>query len=143
MPKEQTETSRYPSKYSPGQFVTAAQYITELICEKKASSQKKDLPNKFWNLPEWNKFYRQQILAANSLLRLYKAKAIVAALKSKESWNIYSLRSPKLDALIEAETRNIKEVEVSIRDIEIDINTAPRPDVKNKKNALNRLREIE
>lgn len=143
MPKSQTEASKYPSRYSPGNYITEAQYITELICEKKAKSQKKELPNKFWNLPEWQKFYRQQILAATSLLRLYKAKAIIAALNNKEAWNIYSLRAPQLDAIIEGESRKLKEIESKEQTIELDTHAKPRPVVGNKKNIVNRLREIE
>ena len=44
--------SKYPSRYSDGKKVTAAQYITELICEKRAVKDKKELPNNFWKLPQ-------------------------------------------------------------------------------------------
>ena len=38
----------YPSRYSNGKTVSAAQYITELICEHKANIEKLDLHYKFW-----------------------------------------------------------------------------------------------
>lgn len=91
---------KYPSRYSPNGKVHAAQYITELICEKKAVKDKKELPIKFWKLTEWNRYYRYQIMLANVLLKKYSAKAIIAALMDKKSRNVYSLRSPFLEKLI-------------------------------------------
>lgn len=108
---KQTKKSRYPSRYSTNKFVTAAQYITELICEKKAKQDKKELPLKFWDLPEWNKYYRQQIVAANQLLKQYKEKAVIAALKNPKSFYTYSLRAPFLKKLIEQEEAKIIEIE--------------------------------
>jgi hypothetical protein len=143
MPKKQTKASRYPSRYSPDNFVTEAQYVTELICEKKATTEKKELPIKFWNLPEWAKFYRQQIAAANSLLQNYPCKAIVAALNSKKAWNIYSLRAPHLIAMIVEAESHLKTIDVKEETVEIDTNSKPRPSTPNKKNMLNRLRELE
>lgn len=105
--ENQTEKSRYPSKYSPGQFVTAAQYIAEFICEKKALINKEILKERFWSNPVWAKFYKQQILAANGLLKIYKPEAIINALKSRQAYRIFSLRAPHLDAIIDAEQRKI------------------------------------
>ena len=49
MAKKRTQKSRYPSRYSPDGWVHAAQYITELICEKKAKADKiGELPLKLW-----------------------------------------------------------------------------------------------
>jgi chorismate-pyruvate lyase len=48
MAKNRTNKSRYPSRYSPNGWVSAPQYITELVCEKKAQKEKKELPMKFW-----------------------------------------------------------------------------------------------
>ena len=44
MTKKRTNKSQYPSRYSPGGWVSAPQYITELICEKKAQKDQKELP---------------------------------------------------------------------------------------------------
>ena len=40
--------NKYPSKYSNNKTVSAAQYITEIICEKKAKREGKDLHYIFW-----------------------------------------------------------------------------------------------
>ena len=98
---KQTEKSKYPSRYSPAKFVTVAQYIIELICEKKAATQKVDLPIKFWNLPEWQLFFKSQLRKCHSLLKKYHEKAIIRALKDKETSRIYSLHAPWLMPVIE------------------------------------------
>ena len=70
---------KYISKYSNGKEVTAAQYITEIICEKKAKIDKVDLHFRFWTTKKWDKFYRNQIGTANKLLEQYSDKAIIKA----------------------------------------------------------------
>lgn len=104
MAKERTETSRYQSRFS-NSFVTAAQYITELICEKQARLNKKDLVHEFWKLPDWEKYFKQQIPTAYKLLKKYSAAAIISALQSTKAWNIYSLRAPHLIPIIEDEQK--------------------------------------
>ena len=72
-----------------------AQYLTEIVTERYARSQNKSLQPKFWNNLEWKSFYRQQIIAANALLKLYSLQSIVNALNGKCSWT-YSLRANQL-----------------------------------------------
>jgi hypothetical protein len=91
---------KYPSKYSNGKQVSAAQFITELICEKKAKLEKKDLHYRFWLNKEWAGFYRNQIATANKLVKSYNPKAVIKALNSNEAAKIYSLRAPHLAAII-------------------------------------------
>jgi lantibiotic modifying enzyme len=105
-------SSTYPSRYSNGKLVTAAQYITELICEKKAKLDKTELPQKFWELKVWNTYYRQQIVAANKLLKEYSGEAIAKALKSEKAWNIFSLRAPHLKDIIVAEEEKLKKRDI-------------------------------
>ena len=68
MAKNRTNKSRYPSRYSPNGWVSAPQYITELVCEKKAQKEKKELPRNFGRLKEC-KYYRYQITIANKLIK--------------------------------------------------------------------------
>ena len=91
----------YPSRYSNGKTVSAAQYITELICEHKANIEKLDLHYKFWTNKEWSKYYRDQIATANKLLKKYTAKSIIRALNDNKAEKIYSLRAPHLSAIID------------------------------------------
>lgn len=96
---------KYISKYSNGKNITAAQYITEIICENKARKEKKDLHFKFWTNKEWSAYYRNQIATANQLVLKYDEQAIIRALKSKEAEKIYSLRAPHLIPIIEKEAK--------------------------------------
>lgn len=108
MPEKQTQKSRYPSKYSQGVFVTAAQYISELVCEAKARSKKTVLTERFWSEPSWEKFYKQQIIAANGLLRTYRVEAIISALKTRQGSKIFSLHAPWLDDIIKEEQSKLE-----------------------------------
>lgn len=95
---------KYPSKYSNGKTVSAAQYITEIICENKAKLGKEDLHYRFWLSKKWSAYYRNQIASANKLLEKYSPEAIVEALRSDEAKKIYSLRAPHLVPIIEQKT---------------------------------------
>ncbi len=97
MGKERTEKSRYPSKYSGG-FVTGVQYIIELVCERKAQREKKDLPIKFWNLPEWANYYKSQLRSCHKLVKEYGEKAIINMLTKNKG--CFSLRPKWVHNLI-------------------------------------------
>ena len=87
---------KYESQYSPGKKVSPAQYITEIVCERRASSLKSKLPVFFWRLPDWKQYYIYQIRIANELLKSYTDKAILHALKLDKCKTVYSLRNPML-----------------------------------------------
>jgi len=97
----------YISKYSNGKEVSAAQYITEIICEKQAKRKKKDLHYRFWLNKEWEKFYKGQIGTAHKLLKNYDAKAIIRALNNPKTRNTYSLRAPYLLPVIKSEQKKL------------------------------------
>jgi hypothetical protein len=120
-------SNRYPSKYSNGKTVTAAQYITEIICENKARYDKKDLHYRFWVSKEWAAFYRNQIATANKLVKKYDPAAIVKALRDPKAQRLYSLRAPSLIAIIEKEQKLLdsqnKELKMNLerkKDIKFD-----------------------
>ena len=71
---KRSESSTYQSRYSPGEWVTPAQYIIEYVCENAAQYTGRDLPFRFWKNDEWQKFYVSQTRAAHKLLKEYKAK---------------------------------------------------------------------
>lgn len=97
---DQRTMDKYLSKYSNGKNVSAAQYITELICENKAKKDNKDLHYRFWTTKYWEQFYRNQIASAYKLLKRYEAKPIIAAIRSTQGQKIYSLRAPFLEPII-------------------------------------------
>jgi len=100
--------NKYISKYSNDKPVCAAKYITELVCERKALKDKKDLHYRFWLSKEWANFFRNQIGTAYKLLKTYSDKAIVNALLTPKGKSIYSLRAPHLIAIIEQEETKLK-----------------------------------
>lgn len=125
MAKERSEKSPYHSRYSEG-YVSAAQYITELVCEKKAAREKKELPIFFWKLPAWATYFKSQIGTANKLLKTYSSKAILKVLMDPKMKNTYSLRAPWLTSyfsreqdIIDSQTSEATEFE------EVDINRKP------------------
>lgn len=138
MPKKQ-----YPSKYSNGKSVSAAQYITEIICEKKAKLNKQDLYYRFWTNKEWEKFYRDQIASANKLLKKFSDTSIIRALNSSKTQKIYSLRAPFLIPIIEAEEKIFQSEN---KELSIDLN---RPDKvvfgesKKQRNIISKLKDLD
>lgn len=105
---------KYPSKYSNDKLVSAAQYITELICEKKAKLDKEDVHAKFWLTKKWEAYYRNQIPTANKLVKKFNDKAIIRALNSPKAQKIYSLRAPHLIPIIEQENEKIQKESTDI-----------------------------
>jgi len=135
--------NQYLSKYSNGKTVSAAQYITELICENKARKDRLDLHYRFWVSKKWEAYYRNQIASAHKLLKTYGDKAIINAIRDKEAEKIYSLRAPHLPAIIQ---KHSDLLESQNTDLTIDIDRkndkSYRKDLV-KKNVLSKLKEID
>ena len=112
MAKEYSKKHPYPSRYSPGGWVSAPQYITELICESNARNKKIELPLQFWQLEEWGKYYRWQIKLANELITEFGPEIIVKALKDPQTKFICSLKSPKLLKVIRDLLSKVQRIEM-------------------------------
>lgn len=136
----QTEKSRYKSRYTPEPiYIHAAQYLCEYICEAKARKEKKDLPFYFWELPEWKSYFKSQVNTANALLKKYKMEAILAVLKDKKNYGVYSLRAAWLEPqfiemnnkliLKEKEFARLREEEAA-RECKVTVGTNKRPEFK-------------
>ena len=135
---------KYPSKYSNGKNITAAQYITEIICENRAKILKKDLHYRFWVSKEWSKYYRNQIGSANKLLEKYTDTAIVKALKNPAASKIYSLRAPHLIPMIEKE-QTILESQNQTLLLQINRKSEPSFGINSvsNKSILSKLKELD
>lgn len=143
MAKNRTNKSRYPSRYSPNGWVSAPQYITELVCEKKAQKEKKELPMKFWEIKEWCKYYRYQITIANKLIKEFGEESVIAALRDNRCWSTYSLRSPFLKKIIEEKSKEVIE-----RPANTEYNIKDSEEVKHKtnntkKSIISKLRDLD
>lgn len=135
---------KYPSRYSNGKLVAAAQYITEIICEKKAYLDKEDLHYRFWTLPRWEKFYRNQISSAHKLIKKYGEKAVIRALNNPKASKIYSLRAPHLPAIIELEAKQLEtENSALTKTFERKDNISHRKINQNNKSILSKLEDID
>lgn len=137
---------RYISKYSNNKEVSEAQYITEIICEKKALLSNEDLHYRFWTQKKWSTFYKNQIGSAHKLLKKYTAKAIINALMSNEGKKIFSLRAPHLPAIIEKEQQKIDVENNSFtKDIsrKEEIVFKSQSKIKSNKHILSKLEEID
>lgn len=134
---------KYISRYSNGKEVSAAQYITELICEKKAKQNREDLHFRFWLSKKWSAFYRNQISSANKLVQKYNPNAIVKALNDDKAAKIYSLRAPFLLPIIEhyeklLASQNIEITKEYNRDTDITFGKQTK-----KTNIISKLKDID
>lgn len=129
---------------STGEQCTAAQYIAELLLTRQAKKDKKILPHKFWNHPDWKKKYKLMMIRINGLLKLYDEMAVVKALQSQKGKNIYSIGCPWLDELIEEEEKKLKEEPKVVEKIEEIKQEIKQPKKSfGKKNNLSNLRELD
>ncbi len=143
MSQNRTDKSNYPSKYSPGGWITASQYIVEVLCEIKARAEGKDLPIHFYELDEWGKFYRQQIPTAHQLLKYYSANAIVRVLKAPRNKNTYSLRAPWLVEQFKTEQAKLERENIGAGEKLINVleaNTIVKGRPKRGMGAIDKLR---
>ena len=142
MSKQRSDKSKYPSRYSPDGWVSAPQYITEFVCEKKARTENKELPIKFWEIKEWRKYFRYQITLANKLLKDFPEEAVIAALKDNRCWKTYSLRSPFLHSIIKEKEELIKERGSVDYDL-VETDQVKRQTNNNKKSIISKLKELD
>jgi hypothetical protein len=136
---------KFLSRYSNGKEVSAAQYITEVICEHQAKRNKLDLHYRFWVSPEWSKYYRNQIASANKLVIQYHPKAIVRALNDKRAEKIYSLRAPHLLPIIQEYQAQVI-AEINVQNPTAVIERKDKPSYRqshNKTNIFSKLEELD
>lgn len=132
------------SKYSNDKEVSAAQFITELICENKARIDKKDLHYKFWLNKEWANFFKNQIASAHKLLKQYDAIDIIRALKTNNGRKIFSLRAKHFIPLVIAEKQKSESMNKKSEDLIIERKEQIKiKEHKVKSNILSKLKDLE
>lgn len=114
MANTRSEKHPYPSRYGRSRWITAAQYLAELLCERRARQEKKSLPLQFWKVPPWDGVFRQQAAAANRLIRRLDPqrtgageKAIARFLRSDRGKGVYSLAGAWVVPLVEQAHRTV------------------------------------
>ncbi len=130
------EGKQYPSRYSPSKFVREDQYIIELVCENKAKSLGKDLPVKFWQLPEWSGFFRSQLRTCKGLLQNYQSEAVIRALKETKC---YSLSAKWLLPIINKHQTELNKIPIKKELPDVGGTSFKRKEFNEKKNNLDKL----
>ena len=88
MTQKKQNIQKYKS-ISTGEPCSAAQYIAELVCLRRAERENKgSLSYKFWNTGD---LYQIQVRVAHKLIKKYGEKAILHYLNSPSGSNVYSL----------------------------------------------------
>jgi hypothetical protein len=88
-------------------YVTAAQYLAEVMCARLAARDKTSLPVRFWERPRWKKIFLQQVRLASGLLAAYPREAVSAALRSPEGRRAYSLGAPWIEELVRQQAERL------------------------------------
>lgn len=91
MESESTENNKIKGK-------TEAQRLVDFVAPRYASWKKLTMTDKYWKNPNFIGWYKYQIMAANSLLRVYKYQDIIQALIDE---NMNWCSSLKYQGLIE------------------------------------------
>ncbi len=119
---------------STGDDCTAAQLLAETMVLRRASKEKKKLTGPFWREAPWNKYFGEQMIAANALLKIFSPQAIFRALKRKEcNWQ-YSLRTKGISDIIQQEEEKLKaENERLEKSSEREFNTATTTNIVSNK----------
>jgi hypothetical protein len=114
MAEKRSDASPYLSRYGVSRWVTAAQFICEVLCERRAKAERKKLPLQFWKDKAWGNEYSRQLVAVNALLKRLDpaksgtgARAISAFLRSQRGRDVYSLGGAWVVPLVEAEHRKV------------------------------------
>lgn len=140
MAKDRSINSKYQSRHGGG-WITPAQFLAELMCERFAKKNGQDIPPKFWYKEPWKKEFFKQLSIANRLLEKYDPAIISKALRSPEGKKIFSLGAPWLKKLIDYEEYKFKEV--NIEKIEESKVLPTKQSFIIKKSTISKLKDIE
>lgn len=159
MANKRSQASSYPSRYGKSRFVTAAQFLAEVMCERRARAEKKTLPPEFWKDAHWKKVYLQQVTAANRLIKRFDqqgkgtgAAAISAFLRSERGKACYSLLGAWVVPLIEVahkaavfrqEVRQHESPASAVEEEGLPLPAGPRQAFVGKQSVLQKLKRLE
>lgn len=140
MAKQRSNNSKYESRHGGG-WITPAQFLAELMCERFAKKNGQDIPPKFWYKDPWKKEFFKQLSIANRLLEKYDPAIVSKALRSPEGKKIFSLGAPWLKKLIDYEEYKFKEI--NIEKIEESKVLPTKQSFVVKKSTISKLKDIE
>jgi hypothetical protein len=132
--------TKWMSRYSPQKPVAFRQWVAEILCERKAHNLDKDLPLKFWNIPEWKGYYFFCLREVDKILKDHSEHSIYQALKAKKT--IFSLRAPAFKKELKKQEKVSRpQVEPKIVKQE-EVNTFTRRSVSTK-SVFDKIQELE
>jgi hypothetical protein len=140
MAENRSNSSRYESRYGGG-WITPAQFLAEVMCERSAKSNNIDLPPKFWNLPTWKKEFLKQLSFANKLISKYEPALISKALRTPQGKKLFSLGANWLKDILEKESKKNKKADIEKVQ---EANKLPtRQNYISRKSIFSRLKDID
>lgn len=140
MAKSRSDSSKYESRHGGG-WITPAQFLSEVMCERQAKINGEELVYRFWNIQFWKKEFSKQLRLAQKILVLYDPHIVSKALRSKEGKKIFSLGAPWLIKIIEIEQRNFKSIEVeNIKEV---VDLPLKKSFEQSKSIIKRIKELD
>lgn len=138
-------TTKYESAHGATRKITAAQRLAEIMCERIAGKDQRSLPARFWNTPQWNKTFYDQIRFANSILKIYDAEVIFRALRRMP--HVWSLGAAFFVESLKAEERSyhaeLQRAEVAAPPPTSTISQAPSVGVSRVRSVRAKLSKID
>ena len=107
--RKRTDKSKYKHQ-TTGDHCTCSAYLAEMMCLRLAEYKNEgNLTYKFWNKKPWDWTFKQQMFAANNLIKKYGEKAVVRAAVNQTS--IFSLKNKRLISEINKQIKLIEQEE--------------------------------
>ena len=139
--RKRSEKSKYKHQ-TTGDYCTCAAYIAEMMCLRLAQYKNEgNLAFKFWSKKPWDWTFKQQLFAANKLIKQYGEKAVLRAVLEKKS--IFSLKNKQMLPEIERQADAIKKQTSEEQKLDIKKNAQNRKKSYGKKSALDKLRKLD
>ena len=140
--RKRTEKSKYKHQ-TTGDHCTCASYLAEMMCLRLAEYKNEgNLTYKFWNKKPWDWTFKQQMFAANNLIKKYGEKAVVRAAVNQTS--IFSLKNKRLISEINKQIKLIEQEETKpTQELDVKKEAKTRKKSYGKKSGLNKLRGLD
>ena len=138
--RKRTDKSKYKHQ-TTGDYCTCAAYIAEMMCLRLAEHKNEgNLNFKFWNKKPWDWTFKQQLFAANKLIKQYGEKPVLRAVLEKKS--VFSLKNRQILPEIKKQVAKMNMEESKPQDLEIKKEPKTRKKSYGKKSKLSKLRGI-
>jgi hypothetical protein len=141
--RQRTEKSKYKHK-STGDHCTCAAYLAEMMCLRLAEHKNEgNLIHKFWNKKPWDWTFKQQLFAANSLIKKYGEVAVIKAVTSPSLSKVFSLKNRRVVPEIKKQLKIIEEQSNKKQELEVKEKPTQRKKSFGKKSGLTKLRGLD